>query len=123
MGDAPPAEKLVIVMQMDVDVEEDGRSRAKVAPTARGSTWNHTKVFSEGGSEGAPTRYSSPAPGQRGQQRPGRSVKQVQPLITSHPQVRALPAITSAAVSCVLLSGLMAGKSFKPSQSVSLQTG
>lgn len=68
-----------------MDEEDDGRSRAQGARTARGSTWNHTKVFSEGGSEGAPTRAgralskrSGSAAGQRGQLRPGQSVKQVQ---------------------------------------------
>ncbi|BDA46153.1 RRP12-like protein [Coccomyxa sp. Obi] len=69
--------------QMDADEEDDVRSRMKGARTARGSTWNHTKVFSEAGSEGAPTKAgralskrSGPAAGPRGQMRSGQSTKQ-----------------------------------------------
>lgn len=69
---------------MDVDEEDDVRSRMKGARTARGSTWNHTKVFSEAGSEGAhtkagraPSKRSGPAAGPRGHLRSGQSTKQV----------------------------------------------
>lgn len=62
---------------MDVDEDEDVRSRAKGARTAGGSAWNHTRVFSEGGLEGGPTtagrsasRRGGPTGGHRSQGRP-----------------------------------------------------